>query len=132
EVAAAMSALKTRNAAHRKGVEAELAEKYGRRRQQLLVSSVQTLDALDRAIEAARQSDTPEAFVSGVMLVRSQLFRILQDEGLERVSVLGRPFDAKASEAIERRPVSDPEQDGIVIEEMQGGHQVGGHVVRRA
>src|SRR5205814_7777919 len=99
---------------------------------QLLVSSVQTLEALDRAIEAARRSDTPEAFVSGVMLVRSQLFRILQEEGLERVSVLGLPLDEKPSEVVERRHVSDPDQDGVVIEELQGGHQVGGHVVRRA
>jgi len=127
-----MNTLKAENDAFRTGVEAEMAQEYEGRRQQLLVSSVQTLEALDRAIDAARRSDTPEAFVSGVMLVRTQLFRILQEEGLERVSVLGQPFDDKASEAVERRPVTDPDQDGIVVEELQGGHQVGGHVVRRA
>lgn len=66
------------------------------------------------------------------MLVRTQLFRILQEEGLERVSVLGLPFDRRSCEAVQRRPVTDPDQDGMVIEELQGGHQLRGHIIRRA
>ena len=66
------------------------------------------------------------------MLVRTQLFRILQEEGLERVSVLGLPFDRRSAEAVQRRPVTDPDQDGLVIEELQGGHQLRGHIIRRA
>jgi hypothetical protein len=93
---------------------------------------VQTLEAMDRAIEAARSSDAAESLISGVMLVRTQLFRILQDEGLERVSVLGLPLDERSAEAVQRRSVSDPDQDGLVIEELQGGHQLRGHIIRRA
>ena len=87
---------------------------------------------MDRAIEAARSSDAAESLISGVMLVRTQLFRILQDEGLERVSVLGLPFDERSAEAVHCRSVSDPDQDGLVIEELQGGHQLRGHIIRRA
>jgi hypothetical protein len=87
---------------------------------------------MDRAIEAARNSDAAEALISGVMLVRTQLFRILQEEGLERVSVLGLPFDRRSAEAVKRRAVTDPDQDGLVIEELQGGHQLRGHIIRRA
>jgi len=93
---------------------------------------MQTLEAMDRAIEAARSSDAAESLISGVMLVRTQLFRILQDEGLERVSVLGLPFDERSAEAVQRRSVSDPDQDGLVIEELQGGHQLREHIIRRA
>ena len=91
-----------------------------------------TLEALDKAIDAARASDAAEALISGVMLVRTQLFRILQEEGLERVSVLGQPYDPRSSEVVQRRPVTDPDQDGVVIEELQGGHQLRGHIIRRA
>ena len=93
-----MAALKTENEAFRERLEGRLSAKYEKRHERLLLSSVQTLEAMDRAIEAARNSDAAEALISGVMLVRTQLFRILQDEGLERVSVLGLPFDKRSAE----------------------------------
>jgi hypothetical protein len=129
---AAISALKTENEAFRERLEGRLSAQYEKRHERLLLSSVQTLEAMDRAIEAARNSDAAESLISGVMLVRTQLFRILQDEGLERVSVLGLPFDERSAEAVQRRSVSDPDQDGLVIEELQGGHQLRGHIIRRA
>ena len=127
-----MTALKTENEAFRERLEGRLSAKYEKRHERLLLSSVQTLEAMDRAIEAARNSDAAESLISGVMLVRTQLFRILQDEGLERVSVLGLPLDERSAEAVQRRSVSDPDQDGLVIEELQGGHQLRGHIIRRA
>ena len=132
EVAAATSALKADNETFRDRLEGELSEKYEKRRERLLLSAVQTLEAMDRAIEAARKSDAAESLISGVMLVRTQLFRILQEEGLERVSVLGLPFDRRSAEAVQRRPVTDPDHDGLVIEELQSGHQIRGHILRRA
>ena len=132
EVAAATSALKADNDTFRARLERQLSEKYEQRREHLLLSSVQTLEAMDRAIEAARKSDAAESLISGVMLVRTQLFRILQEEGLERVSVLGLPFDRRSAEAVQRRPVTDPDHDGLVIEELQSGHQIRGHILRRA
>ena len=93
---------------------------------------MQTLEAMDRAIEAARTSGAAESLISGLMLVRTQLFRILQEEGLERVSVLGLPFDRRSAEVVQRRPVTDPDHDGLVIEELQSGHQIRGHILRRA
>jgi molecular chaperone GrpE (heat shock protein) len=132
EVADAMSALKTENDAFRHRVEAQLSDKYEEGRERLLVSSVQTLETLDRAIDAARQTDAAEALMAGVMLVRTQLFRILQEEGLERVSIRGLRFDPRSGDVVERRAVTDPEQHGIVLEEVQAAHQLGGRLVRRA
>ena len=132
EVAAATAALKADNEVFRDRLEAQLSEKYEQRRERLLLSSVHTLESMDKAVEAARHSDAAESLISGLMLVRTQLFRILQEEGLERVSVLGLPFDRRSAEAVKRRPVTDPDQDGLVIEELQGGHQLRGHVIRRA
>ena len=132
EVVAATSALKADNETFRDRLEGELSEKFEKRRERLLLSSVQTLEAMDRAIEAARNSDAAESLISGVMLVRTQLFRILQEEGLERVSVLGLPFDRRSAELVRRRSVTDPDHDGLVVEELQGGHQLRGHIIRRA
>jgi molecular chaperone GrpE (heat shock protein) len=132
EVEAAVKALKADNETFRDRLEGQLSEKFEKRRERVLLASVQTLEAMDRAIQGARDSDAAESIISGVMLVRTQLFRILQEEGLERVSVLGLPFDRRSAEVVQRRPVTDPDQDGLVIEELQGGHQLRGHIIRRA
>jgi molecular chaperone GrpE (heat shock protein) len=132
EVTAAIGALTSENEAFRERIEAQLAEKYEQRREHLLLASMQTLETLDRGIDAARSTDAAEALLSGVMLVRTQLFRILQEEGLERVSVLGLPFDPRSAQAVQRRAVTDSDHDGLVVEELQGGHQLRGHVIRRA
>ena len=129
---AAVAALKAENEAFRERLEGHLSQRFDQRRERLLLASMGTLEALDRAIDAARASDAAEALISGVMLVRTQLFRILQEEGLERVSVLGLPYDPRSSEVVQRRPVTDPDHDGVVIEELQGGHQLRGHIIRRA
>jgi hypothetical protein len=131
-VTAAIAALKAENEAFRDRIDAQLSQKYDQRRERLLLSAVQTLETLDRAVDAARATDAAEALISGVMLVRTQLFRLLQEEGLERMSVLGLPYDRRTSEVVQRRPVGDPDQDGLVIEELQGGHHIRGHVLRRA
>jgi molecular chaperone GrpE len=132
EVAGATAMIKAENDAYRDRLEGQLSEKFEQQRERLLMASMQTLEALDRAIEIARQSDAAEALVSGVMLVRTQLFRILQEEGLERISVLGLPFDPRSSELVRHKPVTDSDHDGLVVEELQGGHQLRGHTIRRA
>ncbi|HEV7502063.1 MAG TPA: nucleotide exchange factor GrpE, partial [Vicinamibacteria bacterium] len=132
EVVAASETIKSENAAFRERLEGQLSERYEQQRERLLMSSMQTLEALDRAIEIARQSDAAEALIAGVMLVRTQLFRILQEEGLERISVLGLPFDPRSAELVRERPVTDSDHDGLVVEELQGGHQLRGHTIRRA
>jgi hypothetical protein len=62
---AATNALKADNETFRDRLEGQLSEKYEQRRERLLLASVQTLEAMDRAIEAARNSDAAEALISG-------------------------------------------------------------------
>ena len=50
-------------------VEGQLSEKYEKRREHLLLSAVQTLEAMDRAIEAARNSDALESLVNLVAAI---------------------------------------------------------------
>ena len=43
-----------------------------------------------------------------MILVRTQLLQTLQDEGLERIPVLGLPFDPHVSEAVGTEPSPTP------------------------
>src|SRR6185503_8896253 len=54
----------------------------------------------------------------------------LQDEGLERIPVLGLAFDPHVSEAVGTAPVDDLDQNGIVLKELMRGYRLNGRVAR--
>lgn len=93
---------------------------------------VEVLDNLDRAIDSIEQSFDPDSVLQGIMLVRSRLVQLLKTEGLEKIFVRGQPFDPMHSEAAEMEGVSDEEQDGVVIKELQPGYMLKGSLLRAA
>ena len=65
-----------------------------------------------------------------MILVRTHLLQTLQDEGLERIPVLGLPFDPNYSESVGTEPVSDPDQHHLVVKELLRGYRINGRVAR--
>ena len=61
---------------------------------------------------------------------RTQLLQMLQDEGLERIPVVGLPFDPHVSEAVTTVPVDDPDQHHVVMQEMLRGYRIKGRIAR--
>ena len=68
--------------------------------------------------------------IQGLILVRSQLLQILQKEGLERMPVLGLPFDPASAEAVGIQPVTDPDHDHVVVKELLRGYRLRGRLAR--
>ena len=68
--------------------------------------------------------------IEGIILVRTQLLSVLQEEGLERIPVLGLPYDPSVAEAVETRPVDEPEQHHLVVKELMRGYRLHGRVAR--
>ena len=62
--------------------------------------------------------------------MRTQLLQTLQQEGLERIPVLGLPYDPALAEAVATQPVGDPEQEHIVVRELMRGYRLNGRVAR--
>jgi len=62
--------------------------------------------------------------------VRTQLLQTLQDEGLERIPVLGLAFDPALSEAVQTQPVEDPDQHQLVVKELLRGYRLKGRIAR--
>jgi hypothetical protein len=62
--------------------------------------------------------------------VRTQLLGTLQDEGLERMPVLGLPFDPHLSEAVSTEDTSDPDHHHVVVKELMRGYRIAGKVAR--
>ncbi len=130
EVMAAYRRLRTDNDGFRTRVKRDLERQFEGRRERLVLQFIDILDNLDRALEAAERSYAGNPLIEGLILVRTQLLQMLQQEGLERVPVLGLPYDPAVSEAVGTQPVGDREREHLVLAEMQRGYRLNGRVVR--
>jgi molecular chaperone GrpE len=130
EVLAAYRRVKTENEGFRERVTRDLERRFDERRERLLLRFIDILDNLDRALEAAEQTFAGNPLIEGLILVRTQLLQTLQKEGLERIPVLGLPFNPAFSEAVGTQPVSDREHDHVVVRELLRGYRLNGRIAR--
>lgn len=130
EVLAAYRGLRQENDAYRDRVTKSIQRRFEHRHEQLLLKFIDILDNLDRALEAAQTSYAGEPLVEGLILVRTQLLGTLQDEGLERIPVLGMPFDPHVSEAVGTEPVTDPDHHHVVVRDVLRGYRIAGKIAR--
>lgn len=111
----------------------ELAKDAERSRREVLVSLLDVIDNLDRAIEAATQPDAPaDALLQGVELVRQQFLGKLQGLGVERIEIGPAVFDPLLHEAVSVVPVADPAHEGRIVGVVRHGYRIGGEVLRPA
>ena len=130
EVLTAYRKVKTENEGFRDRVTRDVERTFNRRHEKLLLKFIDILDNLDRALEAAEQTYAGNPLIEGLILVRTQLLQTLQQEGLERIPVLGLPFDPETSEAVGTQPVEDPDHDHVVVREVLRGYRLHGRVAR--
>jgi molecular chaperone GrpE len=130
EVLAAYRQVKTENEGFRERVTRDVERQFERRHEKLLLKFIDILDNLDRALEAAEQTYAGNPLIEGLILVRTQLLQTLQQEGLERVPVLGLPYDPAFSEAVGTQAVEDPDHDHVVVREILRGYRLHGRVAR--
>jgi molecular chaperone GrpE len=109
----------------------EVAKDVERSRRQVLVSFIEVLDNLDRALAAA--SDRPDdPLVQGVSLVRQQFLVTLDGLGVARIDPIGQPFDPARHEAVASVPATDDAPAGHVAGVVRPGYLIGEEVLRPA
>lgn len=130
EVLATYRGLKTEGEAHRERITRNVERRFSERRERLLLKFIEILDNLDRALDAAEHSYATQPLIEGLILVRSHLLQTLQEEGLERIPVLGLAYDPATSEAVETRRVADLDYHQVVVQELQRGYRINGRLAR--
>lgn len=120
----------------------ELAKDAERNRRDVLVSLLDVVDNLDRAIEAARKAPRPgsgqagtdarDVLLQGVEMVRQQFLSKLEGFGVKRIDTLGVDFDPLLHEAITSVPAPDASADGRVLGVITHGYRIGDEVLRPA
>jgi len=130
EVMEAYRQLKTENETFRDRTARNIERRFESRHERLLLKFIDIMDNLDRALEAAQVNFASPPLVEGLILVRTQLLQTLKDEGLERIPVLGLPFDPHVSEAVATEPVGEAEHHNVVIKELQRGWRLKDRIAR--
>jgi molecular chaperone GrpE len=87
------------------------------------------LDSFDAALSTPAQSEAERQLLSGMINIREQLLKVLEQEGLEVVPTIGEPFDPEIHE-----PVGAPggATDLVVSEELRRGYRLKERVLRPA
>jgi molecular chaperone GrpE len=119
----------------------ELAKDAERSRREVLVSLLDVVDNLDRAIDAAKAAprrsasqgdDAADALLQGVEMVQQQFLARLEALGVRRIHTLGQPFDPLLHEAVTTMPAPDPSSEGIVMGVITHGYRIGDDILRPA
>jgi molecular chaperone GrpE len=129
EIARAYSAAVNEQRDFRVRLEREKERVLEAERGKIAVVLLEIGDELDRALAAGGPQGP---LGEGVRLIHEGLMRRLQVMGIERLSLLGRPFDPNLAEAVDLVPVSDPAQEGTVVAEAVPGYKLGTRVLRPA
>ena len=132
EVLGAYRKLRTENEGYRDRITKNIERRFDQRRERLVLKFIDILDNLDRALDAAERTYVAQPLIEGLILVRTQLLQTLQDEGLERIPALGLPYDPQVAEAVELRPVDDPDHHNVVVQEALRGYRLNGRIARAA
>ena len=112
----------------RKRTERDMVEYRKRAQDAVLVSVLDVVDSLDRALEAPAPAEAAK-LREGVAAIRAQLWQVLEREGVRPIEALGRRFDPFEMEAVLRMPSADVPEGGVVSE-VQRGYKGRHHVLR--
>jgi molecular chaperone GrpE len=109
-------------------------ERQRREREQLLdvergnvaLALLEAVDELERCLQSADESP----LAVGVRMIRDGMLKRAEATGLERVELLGRPFDPNLAEAGDMEITGDEAEDGRVTGVLKACYQLNGRTVR--
>lgn len=97
----------------------------------VMVDFLPILDNFDRAFASIESGATIDSIAEGLAGIRKQMAGLLSARGIERLEVLGQPFDPEVHDALGIVSGSEAEE-GTVVEELQPGYRIGNRVMRAA
>ncbi|MFY7667988.1 MAG: nucleotide exchange factor GrpE [Crocinitomicaceae bacterium] len=98
----------------------------------LLKDLLPVLDDFERAITNNDQVTDIEIVKEGFGLIQNKFKSILDSKGLKEMNAKGEPFDSELHEAIANIPVSEDNQKGKVIDDIEKGYYLNDKVIRFA
>ena len=116
----------------RKRVMQEKAELIKNGGTKVITTLLPIIDDLERAQLNMDKYEDVDAVKEGLNLIIDKFFKLLAQEGLKKMEVVGQPFDSDLHEAIAMVPGQPEEQKGKVIDCMTAGYTLNDKVIRYA
>ena len=113
-------------------MEADYERRLALARQDMILPFLDVLDNLERALEAASAGGSKEDLIEGLRMTAGLFRARLRAHAIEPVEVLNQPFDPSLSQAVGVVPVSQPDQDGLVLDVVLPGYRMENNLVRPA
>ena len=92
-------------------------------------SLLPVMDDLERAIDAGDSEGSSDAILQGVRSIANSFQNALTSAGVEPIPSIGEPFNPELHEAVDTEE-TDPEMDGIVVDEYSRGYRIGDRLLR--
>ncbi|RKH02861.1 nucleotide exchange factor GrpE [Corallococcus carmarthensis] len=91
---------------------------------------LEAIDELDLVLANSQQDTSP--LVQGVRMIRDSLLSKAQATGIERLQVVGRPYDPNIAEAADMEVTPVPADDQKVVAEFRAGYRLKDRIIRPA
>lgn len=95
------------------------------------VSLLEAIDELDRCLTMSGQ-EANSPLGQGVKMIRDGLLAKVQGLGIERLKLVGQPFDPNTAEAADMEITPQPEEDQRVVAEVRAGYRLKDRIIRPA
>ncbi|MFZ4860600.1 nucleotide exchange factor GrpE [Sphingobacterium sp. Mn56C] len=117
---------------YRKRTSKERVELIQTAGQAVIAKLLPVLDDFDRALHVMASSQDVESVKQGVELISNKFRKVLENEGLKEMQVVGEPFDADFQEAITAIPAPTEDLKNKVIDVLEKGYSLNDKVIRFA
>jgi len=99
--------------------------------ERLLSKLLPSLDALQQAVNVVTSGNSllPDETAVGLKILQKQLTEVLQSEGLEEISAVGKRLDPELHEVVSYVE-TDEKPENTVVEEIRRGYTLNGKVLR--
>lgn len=113
---------------YRRRIDREIKEIEEFSNYNLVKKILPSLDDLEIAIRTSEERGEKGSLVEGVKMAYKNLVSALESEGLRRIDALGKEFDPRLHEAVEK--VQGNGDKNIIIDEIRTGYMFKEHVIR--
>ena len=96
----------------------------------ILLEIIPVIDNFNLALQSADTNSNHEDFLKGVELIYSQLFEVLDNNGVSTIETKNQIFNPHFHEALMKADSDEPEN--TIVEEFSKGFMLNGKVIRHA
>ncbi len=115
----------------RKRTEKEKSSMYEIGARDIIEKILPVLDNFERGLSAVPEEEKGSSFAEGIEMIYKQLWKMLEDAGVEAIEAEGQPFDPNLHNAVMHID-DDSFGENVISQELQKGYKYRGTVVRHS